>query len=69
MPKARPMRSIGPRCLELRIQDRDISWRIMLRVDPDAVVILEVFRKRTRGTPVRVIDRCRRRLRQYDSLG
>jgi phage-related protein len=37
------------------------------RTDPDAVVILEIFGKKTRTTPRDVIDRCRRRLRDYDN--
>jgi phage-related protein len=36
------------------------------RPDPDGVVILEVFSKKTRVTPKRVIDACRRRLEEYD---
>jgi phage-related protein len=66
MPAARPMPSIAPRCLELRIQDRDQTWRIVCRVDRDAIVVVEVFSKRTRATPGHVIDTCQRRLRAYD---
>jgi phage-related protein len=36
------------------------------RVDPDAIVILEVFKKSTAKTPTQVIDTCKRRLRMYD---
>jgi hypothetical protein len=36
------------------------------RVDPDAIVIADVFDKRTRATPSSVIERCRHRLRRYD---
>ncbi|MBI4721059.1 MAG: type II toxin-antitoxin system RelE/ParE family toxin [Chitinivibrionia bacterium] len=67
MPHARPMPIIGPRCLELRIVDADATWRIMLRSDPDAIVILEVFQKKTRATPRGVIESCRRRLKEYDN--
>jgi phage-related protein len=66
MPQARPMPSIGPRCQELRIPDAQVSWRIVYRLDPDAVVILHVFRKTTRATPRAVITNCKRRLRAYD---
>lgn len=66
LPHSRPMPSIGPRCHELRINDRNATWRIMYRIDPDAIVILEVFRKTTTKTPVSVIDTCKRRLRTYD---
>ncbi len=66
LPHSRPMPSIGPRCHELRINDRNATWRIVYRVDPDAIVILEVFKKTTAKTPVPVIDTCKRRLRMYD---
>jgi len=66
MPHARPMPAIGPRCVELRIPDEDQTWRIVLRTDPDAVVIAEVFSKKSRATPKRVIEVSRRRLRRYD---
>ena len=68
MPAYRPMPSIGPQCGELRISDRRQGWRIVLRVDPDAVVILEVFSKSTRSTPKQVLDNCRQRLRDYDRI-
>ena len=66
LPHSRPMPSIGPRCHELRVNDRNATWRIVYRIDPDAIVILEVFRKTTTKTPVSVIDTCKRRLRIYD---
>jgi phage-related protein len=68
LPHSRPMPGIGARCHELRITDRDKTWRIVYRIDPDAVVIADVFRKATQQTPKRVLDDCRRRLRQYDAL-
>jgi phage-related protein len=67
MPHSRPMPSIGPRCHELRIVDSDESFRIAYRVDPDAVLILAVFSKRTRATPNEVIAECKRRARAYDA--
>jgi phage-related protein len=66
MPHSRPMPTIGARCHELRIVDADATWRIMYRVDRDAVVIAEVFAKKTPHTPREVIDTCIRRLREYD---
>jgi phage-related protein len=66
LPQSRPMPVIGPRCHELRIQDQDVTWRIMYRVDSDAVVIAEVFAKKTSTTPHQVIDLCEQRLRKYD---
>ncbi|MBS1914068.1 MAG: type II toxin-antitoxin system RelE/ParE family toxin [Bacteroidetes bacterium] len=67
LPYSRPMPGIGPRCHELRIQDADKTWRIMYRVDRDAIVIAEVFAKKTQTTPQQVITICQQRLRQYDS--
>jgi phage-related protein len=66
MPHSRPMRAIGRHCHELRIRDDRADWRIIYRVDPDAIVILDVFAKTTRKTPDRVIADCRRRLQLYD---
>jgi phage-related protein len=68
LPHARPMPAIGPRCHELRVVDADKTWRIVYRIDPDAIVIADVFQKTTRQTPRLVIETCKRRLRQYDVL-
>lgn len=68
LPHSRPMPSIGARCHELRINDENATWRIVYRIDPDAILILEVFAKKTSQTPQGVIDNCRRRLRQYEAL-
>ncbi len=66
MPQSRPMPGIGARCHELRIPDDRLTWRILYRIDPDAVIIGEVFAKKTAQTPVDVITRCKRRFRAYD---
>jgi len=68
LPQSRPMPSIGRRCHELRITDEDATWRIVYRIDADAIVIAEVFAKKTQATPKAVIAACRRRLRSYDSV-
>jgi phage-related protein len=67
MPHSRPMPSIGPRCHELRINDEKVTWRIIYRSDDDAIIILEVFEKRTKQTPQPVIDACKQRLRDYEA--
>jgi phage-related protein len=67
LPHSRPMTAIGVRCHELRINDEDRTWRIVYRVDPDAVVVLDDFEKKTPKTPQGVIDNCQRRLRLYES--
>jgi phage-related protein len=66
LPHSRPMPSIGPRCHELRVTDENRIWRLFYRIDPDALVILDVFGKTTRQTPQAVIDNCKRRLKLYD---
>jgi phage-related protein len=67
MPQSRPMPSIGPRCHELRINDMVGTWRVIYRIDRDAIVILEVFAKKTGSTPIPVIEICRKRLKEYDN--
>ena len=66
MPQSRPLPSLGPRCHELRIQDEQVTWRFVYRVDGDAIVIAEIFRKKTQATPRQVMGVCQRRLRAYD---
>jgi phage-related protein len=65
MPHSRPMPDVGVRCHELRVNDRNKTWRLIYRTDPDAIVILEVFEKKTSQTPQQVVENCRRRLRHY----
>ncbi len=67
LPHSRPMPSIGSRCHELRIDDQNKTWRIVYRIDRDALVILEVFEKKTQKTPGEVIENCKRRIRLYDA--
>ena len=68
VPHWRPLPVIGARCHELRVKDKGADWRIVYRADTDAVVIAEVFAKKTRATPQPVIDTCLRRLRAYDAV-
>ena len=67
MPRSRPMPTVGSRCHELRISDRNMSWRMLYRIDADAIILLAVFNKKTSKTPRRIIDLCKKRLREYDS--
>jgi phage-related protein len=67
LPHSRPMAAIGPRCHELRVNDRTKTWRVIYRLEPDAVVILDVFEKKTEKTPGAVIAACRRRLKLYEA--
>ena len=65
LPQSRPMPAIGPGCHELRVIDAHASWRLMYHLAPDAVVILDVFAKKTAATPKTVIAECQRRLAEY----
>ena len=66
LPHAEPLPIVGPRCGALRIRDAGHNWRIMYRTDTDAVLILDVYSKKTRQIPDEVIERCKIRLKQYD---
>jgi phage-related protein len=68
MPASRPMPTIGANCHELRVDDGNVTWRIVYHVAAEAVVILDVFQKKSRTTPKHAIDISRRRLRDYQRL-
>jgi phage-related protein len=68
LPWSRPMPTIGVRCHELRITDENSIWRIIYRIDDDAILILEVFKKKTQQTPKTIIDFCKKRIRLYDFI-
>ena len=70
MPLSRPMRSIGRRCHELRIDDDEqkITWRVVYRTDADAILVAEVFGKTTQKTPQQEINLCKRRFDNYDRI-
>ena len=59
------MPSVGAKVHELRIIDETTTWRIVYAIAVDAIVILEVFSKKTQQTPESVIDVCQRRLKRY----
>jgi phage-related protein len=66
MPHSRPMPSVGRRCHELRVNDASGNWRVMYRIDSDAIVIAEVFLKKTPKTPKTILETCHRRFKDYD---
>ena len=66
MPQSRPLPQIGPRCHELRVRDEDTNWRIIYRIDDRAILVVDIFKKKSATTPKRVIEACNRRLRAYD---
>ena len=68
MPHSRPMPTIGMRCHELRVRDENRNWRLIYRIDPDAIIVAVAFSKTTEQTPDSVIDKAKRRLREYDDI-
>ncbi len=58
LPHSRPMPDIGPRCHELRVNDQNKTWRLIYRIDVDAIVVADLFEKKTRRTPRQVIANC-----------
>jgi len=43
-----------------------VTWRIIYRTDVDAIVIGDVFSKKTETTPDEVIKTSQRRFKEYD---
>ena len=68
LPHSRPMPDIGTHVHELRINDQHQTWRIIYRIDSDAIVIFEVFSKKSQETPQQVIDTCKKRIKRYDLI-
>jgi phage-related protein len=68
LPHSRRMPVIGPRCCELRVNDGEHAWRLVYHIAPDAIVLLDVFSKKTRATPQPVIENCRKRLAEYQRV-
>jgi phage-related protein len=66
MPHAEPLPIVGKRCGALRVRDAQHHWRVMYRVDHDAIVIVEVYSKKSTKIPDAVIRRCQDRLATYD---
>jgi len=42
-----------------------VTWRLLYHVESDAIVILDVFQKKSRTTPKHVITVAQKRLRMY----
>ena len=67
LPHSRPMPTIGTQCHELRITDENLIWRIIYRIYADAILILEVFEKKTNKTPKAIINVCKQRIKRYEA--
>ena len=67
LPQSRPMPSIETRCHELRINDENLTWRIIYKIYADVILIVEVFEKKTGKTSKSIIDICKQRIKRYDA--
>jgi len=68
MPQSRPMPDIGTSCHELRVVDGSVNWRIMYHIAADAIVILDVFQKKTAATPKHVLTNCQKPLAIFQKV-
>jgi phage-related protein len=66
MPHSRPLPELGRNCHELRVRDQNVNWRIIYRVDPDAVLVAAVFAKKTQALETRMLAVCKQRFAAYD---
>lgn len=64
-PISKPLPKICKDCHELRINDKNITWRILYHIAEDDIVLLEIFKKKTRKTPQSVIETATQRLKRY----
>lgn len=69
MPKARNLPDVGARVVELRIRDAgaQATWRIVCRIDADAVIVAHWFDKNDNKMPRREIAAVQSRLARYDA--
>src|SRR5690349_10962261 len=68
LPASRPMTTIGAACHELRIRDRNVTWRVFYAIEPDGIVLLHVGTKSSRKTAQSDIELSKRRLKRYRAV-
>ena len=67
MPHCRSLRAGGRSCYELRVRDAGVNWRLVYRVDDDAIVVAGLFRKTSWAATGQLIEVSRSRLAQHDA--
>lgn len=67
-PTSKPMPVIGKHVHELRVDDHeeDAHWRVIYRIDKDAIIVVSWYDKNTQKMPLRERDLAQKRLREYD---
>lgn len=66
MPQSKKIRDLCPRCHMMRIKDKDKWYRIIYRIDSDAIVLLHIFEKKSNKISKSILKICRQRMKQYD---
>jgi phage-related protein len=66
LPHSRPLPSLCRHCHELRVRDRDVTWRVIYRIDPEEIVVADVFAKKSGRIPHHTLKACSHRLAQHD---
>jgi len=51
----------------LRINNKNLTWRIIYKIYTDAILILEIFEKKTSKTPKSLIDTCKQRVKRFNA--
>jgi phage-related protein len=67
MPQCRPVPSIGKGCYEIRILNDNKWFRIIVRIDSDAIIVANVVQKKTNRLSKKDVDTAKRTLKLYDS--
>ena len=66
LPHSRKLSDLKPNCYEIRIKDKQTWYRIIYRIDADAIIILHAFEKKSNKISKRHLETCRNRMKQYD---
>lgn len=65
MPQSRPMKQLASSAFELRVKDRDGTYRVFyVLYHKQRILIPHVFTKKTQKTPVQEIETAKKRLRR-----
>ena len=66
MPHSRPLPTVGSRCHELRVKDSTHQWRIVYRIDGDAILVAGIFAKKGKTMQHQEFKAAAARLAIYD---
>jgi phage-related protein len=66
LPHSRPLPVVGRGCHELRVTDKNKTWRLYYSIQSEAIVILDVGEKKTQKASKGTIELCRTRLKSYE---